>query len=286
MRTIRIKAQALFANREGGVSSLEDRLWEAVRKLKRCNLDQLCREAGASSDAASEWLVRMERYGALEFWEEDSFGRRQVATTLVRDEGIETPRVTRSGQPDREDGITARIWRVMNVLESFTVHEIATWSGVAKGAARRRIRIFRRAGYLKAHVESRSWRGMVQPNPPRFSLIAEYKGPFTPVIQHVPQLWDPNLKRVTWRGSNETADPLPIVCPHINEAMELHECVSIAYGTKRTRFGGDDYLCHSGWRRACQTCPQRPQPRDMNSWDVDVRLTVDGRPVNIVKRYA
>lgn len=119
---------------------------------------------------------------------------------LVRDVGVEAPRVTRDGRAVQQGAGRQQMWRAIRILAEFTATELAIAAStpehiVAQGEARAYLGILAQAGYL---VVTR--RG-VPALPTRYRLVqARWSGPRAPMVQRVKALWDPNLGAIVWSG--------------------------------------------------------------------------------------
>lgn len=126
---------------------------------------------------------------------------------LVRDCGIEPPKVRKDGTEITMGKGREQMWLVMKVLADFSAIDLAVHAStgdtqVCESDAKSYIQYLHKAGYL---VE-------VQPGKPgnrpgsgvktRYRLVPQkYTGPRPPMVQRVKQVYDQNLKKVVWSAA-------------------------------------------------------------------------------------
>lgn len=110
---------------------------------------------------------------------------------LLKDNGIEAPRVRRDGTEVTQGRGRRQMWNAMQVLKIFSPRDLAFNAGteshtVAEGEAKSYCHLLSLAGYLV-------------PRDGKYALIASrWSGPQPPQIQRTRQIYDPNLKKVVW----------------------------------------------------------------------------------------
>ncbi|MEO1472778.1 MAG: hypothetical protein AAFS03_02385 [Pseudomonadota bacterium] len=114
--------------------------------------------------------------------------------TLIRDVGIEPPRVRKDGTEVTQGRGTANMWRSMRMMSDFTTRDLslsASTGGVEVklDTAKDYCNHLMRAGYLRIVDQP------TPTSPPRYRLIRN-TGPKPPQIQRVKQVFDPNLNQV------------------------------------------------------------------------------------------
>lgn len=115
-----------------------------------------------------------------------------VEYRLLKDQGVEAPRLTRDGKPVTQGRGREQMWRAMAAMASFDCRELAVFAStddhrVALSEARDYAGALHQAGYLVA-------RG----RPARYRLVRR-TGPKPPQVQRARQVWDANLHEITWR---------------------------------------------------------------------------------------
>lgn len=176
-----------------------DAIWAAIRETRGkgaapnhpFTLRDIWSETRASKDTVREYLTGLCRAGIV--------GKQTLGSyILVRDNGIEAPRVRRDGSEITQGRGRENIWRTIAILQEFTGRELALASStaehqVAVTEAETYCEILAKAGYLAIVVKGRPH------HPARYRhLPSKFTGPKPPQVQRVKQLYDPNLKRVVW----------------------------------------------------------------------------------------
>lgn len=128
-------------------------------------------------------------------------GRREWC--LVRDTGIEAPRVRADGSEVMQGRGTENLWRTMKILGQFTVAELAATAAtdevaISLSTARSYVQALARAGYLAALPR------------PEQNAHARYRfardtGPKPPQIQRVKLIFDPNTQEQIALDGGEVA---------------------------------------------------------------------------------
>lgn len=177
-------------------------MWEAMRKLRRFRLTDIedqTRITEATVDTyvkgltAAGYLQRIDapeppadtRY-APHWWE------------LVKDIGVEAPRVTQAGKPVTQGRGREQMWRTMRIIGEFNWRELAVQASteahpVKENEAKDYVHHLHKAGYLacvKAGGPGRAARYRMFPS--------RYTGPQPPMVQRIKQVFDPNIGQVVW----------------------------------------------------------------------------------------
>lgn len=122
---------------------------------------------------------------------------------LIKDIGIDAPRVTRKGEPVTQGKARLQMWKAMKVLGDFNWIELTATAStkdvvIKELDAKDYIKHLHAAGYLKRSQDH-------QPgSPTRYRFIkTQYTGPLAPMIQRVKHVFDPNLGKVVWPKEGE-----------------------------------------------------------------------------------
>ncbi|MGE8350165.1 MAG: hypothetical protein ACN6P5_06360 [Pseudomonas protegens] len=122
---------------------------------------------------------------------------------LLKDEGVEAPRITKDGKVSKYAGGAENVWRALRILGEFSAAEAAAAASVngvsiSEYGAQVYLSGLAKAGYL-----TRS--GGTAGNKTRFRLIpSRYTGPKHPIYQRdFNQVYDPNLDQVVWRKADQ-----------------------------------------------------------------------------------
>ncbi|MDR5803428.1 hypothetical protein [Caballeronia sp. LZ001] len=183
------------------------RVWEAIRGQQ----DDFCahsvvRLADIDKSTVQTYLQALERGGIIEpLGERKAIGDRKHYR-LVRNTGIEAPRLDRSGRPVTNSRGNENMWRTMRIMGEFCPRELALRAStpdvvVAEAAAKAYVKCLAQAGYLtvvdSGHPFIRG-KGAKQARY-RFCSPSSYTGPRPPMIQRKRSVYDPNLGRVVWQ---------------------------------------------------------------------------------------
>jgi transposase len=199
----------------GGKGSRQ-RAWEAIRKHAGAfTCCQIARKAKVEDDTLYTYLVSLERGGYLSC-EKGQGVTIQTSSKwiLIRDNGIEAPRVTRDGKPVTQGLGTEAMWRSMRIVGEFNTTELVAhaWASrvnVSEQTAKTYIGALKGAGYLVVVAEARSrgiGKGAVQA---RYRIApGKYTGPRPPMIQRTKSVYDPNLGKVVWQEEPQHDDDL------------------------------------------------------------------------------
>ncbi|MCA1909232.1 MAG: hypothetical protein LDL39_12815 [Magnetospirillum sp.] len=121
--------------------------------------------------------------------------------TLVKDVGIEAPRVTKDGQPVTQGAAREQMWRSMRMMRGqFDFRELATLAStetvpVAETDATDYLQHLANAGYLQVTVKGAPGK------PAKYRFIpSKNTGPRPPMIQRIKSVYDPNLRQVVWHA--------------------------------------------------------------------------------------
>ena len=195
-----------------------DRIWAAIRATAPLafNVDDIARVviAAAPKDAQvkrvpektiSSYLEALTRAGYLEATVTQAHrnGRGQIiqplaSYKLLRDCGIEAPRLTKAGEPVTQGSGREALWRTMKILKNFTRTELARSASTASLTvsdrdAKHYLRYLEKAGYVVVQIASKPgtqarWR----------FVAARNTGPKPPMIQRALHVYDPNLGQAVW----------------------------------------------------------------------------------------
>jgi len=123
---------------------------------------------------------------------------------LVRDVGVEAPRLDRKGKLIAPTG-TENMWRTMRIMGDFNAVELATRASsadikVAEATAKSYLRALHTAGYLSIAEEGHPFVRGIGAKLTRYRLSpSKYTGPRPPMIQRTKCIYDPNLGKIVWQ---------------------------------------------------------------------------------------
>ncbi len=190
----------------GGYTTPRDAIWAAIRKLRRFTLPQLRCECDRDRSTIRAYVVSLCAAGHLKIVEKGQARNRFVHTVknylagdiyeLVKDCGVEAPRVNKKGEKVLQGKKRERIWKSIRILKNgFTIADLVMTSStpgkqVSKVDAQQYCQKLARAKYLKK----------MSPNiPARYRLQrGKNTGPKPPMVQKNGAIFDPNLNQVVY----------------------------------------------------------------------------------------
>lgn len=191
-----------------GGRSARQRVWEAIRALGAGDAEftaaEISRRAKVELGIVTDYLRGLT---AAQIVDRVSY-RRGVASRyrLLRDTGIEAPRVRRDGTEVTQGRGVEAMWGAITVLDAFNAKTIADIAGVALETAKTYCLMLGRAGYLEpvqpGHGIGKGgvltmWRTVR-------SLV---HGPRAPMITRLKAVYDPNVHRIVWsEGADEAVE--------------------------------------------------------------------------------
>lgn len=201
---------------EGAISG-RDAIWIAIRALRTFTAsdleDHVMRQphkVRTNIETIKTYVTGLENAGYLQRIEKrqrrDDISGRYAAMQwqLVRDTGIDTPRVTKGGKEVTQGLAQEQMWRTMRILGDFDFNDLAIAASteqvpVKPEAAKDYIKHLLRAGYLLCKQVGKPH------HPGRYMLLpSKNTGAKAPMIQRIKQVFDPNLNRVVWpKGAND-----------------------------------------------------------------------------------
>ena len=175
-----------------GVLTTREKLWAAMRELHTFSVSDLAHAAGVDRHAyrMDDYLGSLVRAGILGKDKPARFAA--VTYTLLRDMGVEAPRVRKDGSMlpyTAQD----RMWRAMKVLRTFSVQDLVVYASlpdesIAPSAAAAYCQWLARGKYLVGMA--RSGNDVV-----RYRFVYD-SGAKAPQILRVKQLYDCNLGKI------------------------------------------------------------------------------------------
>lgn len=123
---------------------------------------------------------------------------------LVRDTGIDAPRVRKNGALVTMGQGRRQMWNALQVLKRFTAFDLAFNASteacpVAESEAKHYIQMLHHANYLKLLTPGKPGHKPGTGKKAVYTLIpAMWTGPQPPQVQRTRQVYDPNLRKVVW----------------------------------------------------------------------------------------
>lgn len=175
-----------------------DAVWTVIRRLKTFTLRQLKVGTTLNLESVREYCQGLLLAGYLE---EDvtnpaplvrGLGIRPKTYHLIKDCGVDAPRVRKDGTIVTQGRNRVQMWRTMKVLGRFTVRDLVVHATteeceIKENDASDYCKRLAQAGYL-THVRNGGYRFLKGMN----------TGPKPPMIQRGKEVWDQNLKKRLW----------------------------------------------------------------------------------------
>ena len=181
-------------------------IWQAIRRLRSFTLLQLERETGIRYATLMSYLIGLHKAGIIEEARQPktpSGDYVQSIWTLVRDTGVDAPRVRRDGTTVTQGRVRENLWRTLRILGQFNARELAVQASTADltisaATALDYVGHLYGAGYLVLVEPVRRGKGVV--TQARYRLLkSRNTGPLPPMVQRTKCVFDPNLGKVMSR---------------------------------------------------------------------------------------
>ncbi len=174
-------------------------IWPEIRRLRKFRMIDLCLK-GISQSSVRDYLLGLEKGGYLRC--ERTGSGRENRYTLLKDCGVEAPRVRKDGTHVTQGSCREQMWQTMKILKRFTIKELAVNASteahpISEPDAKEYLYHLALAGYLKATPIKHSNLVRYQFDP------AHDTGPRPPMVQRIKQVFDPNVGRVMYRPPAE-----------------------------------------------------------------------------------
>lgn len=185
------------------------RIWEAIRARGEAEWTRysIARAAGVADTTVTSYCQALEKAGIVAKSGEQRINKvgAEVRWTLIRDEGIDAPRLKRDGSRVTNGLAQEQMWRTLRLLAGdLNARELAAHASTAAvpvtvSAAEHYITWLLAAGYL---IRTRAGKGLGKAGrgvPARYRLDpARNSGPRPPMICRAKVVYDPNEDAVVW----------------------------------------------------------------------------------------
>lgn len=172
-------------------------IWRVIRELKIFTVRDLQQQTTMDVASVRDYCVGLERAGYLfelvnsTSQSDNLFVAKEYE--LVKDVGVDAPRVRKDGSKVVQGQGREQMWRAMRILKSFSALELAVNASteectVKESSAADYCKHLCHAGYLTKNAKGKIYR----------FLPSRYTGPKPPMIQRTKQVFDANLKKVMW----------------------------------------------------------------------------------------
>ncbi len=183
-----------------GGKSPRQQIWEKVRELKAFDLDDLVGALPGTihRDSTRAYVKALLAGGFLS--ETLPWGEQKIQYSLVKDNGVEAPRLRKDGSEVTQGREQENLWRTLRTVKHpVNYMELAALASteahpVAPAFARDYLNNLCKAGYVNKIGN-------------QYHLLpAKNTGPRPPMIQRIKQVYDPNLGQVVWSDRKEVDD--------------------------------------------------------------------------------
>jgi hypothetical protein len=190
-----------------GGKSPRQRLWEHIRATKGRDFEQLdVTPAGITNDSVCDYLQGLTNAGFLKITRQSKPDRTRQRWKLVKDPGVEAPRVRKNGEVVTQGCGNEAIWGAMQALGSFTPRVLAEMSDQKESTVKAYCLALKNAGYLTVERESKT--GGRKGIQAQYRLLnSKVHGPRPPMITRLKAVYDPNIHAIVWQqGADEALE--------------------------------------------------------------------------------
>jgi len=187
-----------------------DAIWAAIRELREeFTINDLESKTRASKDTIKNYLTGLmiagyvQRLDRLHHAQTPGAARITTAFTcylynLIKDVGVDAPRVKRDGSPVTQGLARENMWRTMRIIKQFNIRHLVVHASteetqVKESDAKDYLKYLKAAGYVRIIQKRAPGRSTVY-----LFIDAMYSGPKPPMVQKVGQVFDPNTREVVW----------------------------------------------------------------------------------------
>lgn len=189
--------------RGSGLLTGREAVWATIRILKEFSLKDIqiytndnIKMAKVGREQARPYIQGLEAAGFVKQIDLES-AEKINRWKLIKDIGVDAPRVRKDGQTVTQGRNTEQMWRTMRILKSFSAIDLEMAASteevkVTKGTAKDYIYNLHKVGYLHVVSPAKNSGGMAV-----YRLLPSMNtGPKPPKIQRIKQVFDANLNKV------------------------------------------------------------------------------------------
>lgn len=183
-------------------------IWGAIRKLRTFCVPDIRSETGMQADRIREYVHALQAGKYVRRIGTEKREHREMRTVvmweLMRDVGVDAPRIRPDGQPVIQGRARGQMWLTMRVLRSFDAHSLAFNASTEEQPVR-----FSDARDYAGNLHKAGYLVVVTPGSNRGGLAtyqfvpSRYSGPLPPMVQRIKQVWDQNLGKAVWSARDE-----------------------------------------------------------------------------------
>jgi hypothetical protein len=189
----------MTAKKPGGRQAI----WEEIRRLKTFSVPQVAAACKGHEKTVQGYVDCLVASGHVDFAEGRFDPQGASLLQLVRDVGVEAPRVRADGSAVTQGLPREQMWRTMRAKSTgdFDFRDLALWSStddvaVSEVDAGDYLRNLAKAGYVIQVTPAKVGKA---PRPARFRFDPRRNtGPKPPMVQRMKTVFDPNLRQIVW----------------------------------------------------------------------------------------
>lgn len=197
--------------RADGLLKGRDAVWQCIRELKTFTLFDI--EVMSTNDkhmdnvdtnnVARLYVKSLEKAEYVKQHPREN-GRSRLTWTLLKDVGINAPKVKRDGSEVTQGSSQQQMWQTMRILKQFNAKDLVVNATTEQQeiylkTASDYIYHLHKAGYLIEISPAHNGGGIA-----RYKLLPGMNtGPKPPMIQRIKQVFDANLNKVVWPKQEE-----------------------------------------------------------------------------------
>jgi hypothetical protein len=189
----------------------QDAIWAAIRDLgefKQSDIEMWIFKRNlksANEGTIRSYISRLTKGGYVELLRKEHYRGKTYLHyyKLVKNSGVESPRLKKDGTPSMQGFGRENMWRTMKIIKEFNFRELAINASTDKVIvneleAASYIRFLVKAKYISLKIKACN---SGKPARYRFNSIMN-TGPKPPQIQKSKSVFDPNLNKVVWEPAN------------------------------------------------------------------------------------
>lgn len=185
-----------------GGKSQRQRIWEAIRAAGGRLFTQMeVTPRDVPDDTVRDYLRALELAEYLEKVEQGRAPGLRNKWKLLRDLGVEAPRINKQGVEVTQGHGNEAMWGAMQALGIFTAKVLTEMSGAKEHTVKSYCKALVKAGYLTVTREGN-----------RHGIQTEYRllksrvnGPRPPMITSLKAVYDPNIHEIVWQQNEDDA---------------------------------------------------------------------------------
>lgn len=195
-----------------GRTTGREAIWAAIRELKTFTGADLEKKTRQNMDTIRTYMRALAKAHYIE--ESSSETKKHYARNytvviwqLVKDIGVEAPRLTNKGEPVTQGRNRENMWRAMKMINEFDYLDLAVHASteehpVSHEDAKDYIKYLHKAGYIVMTQPGKAGRAATATKARYRFVPSKNTGPLAPMVQRIKHVYDPNLGEVVW-----TPDP-------------------------------------------------------------------------------